>query len=117
MNSPQKEIALAPYLNISTNFVGGWMGKNVREEKVNIGGIKGTVALWLGCSSNIAQEWENCNSQLSLSQYDYAILRAQFDKGDDKWIITFQGWKKGERDENTELNKFKLILSTFKFKD
>lgn len=115
VSSKEKEIAFLPYMNISINFIGGWMGKNVKEEKINIDGVEGIISLWLNCSSNDAQEWEKCNSQLNLDKYDTAILRTQFNKGQDKWLVTSQYWKKGEKNEDTELDNFKQILSTFKF--
>lgn len=102
---------------IEKNFVGGWMGKKIKEEKTTVDGIEGNISLWLNCDSSIAAEWEKCNEQISVDKYDSTTLRGYFEKGKDKWYVSYKGWKKGEKIAEEEIQKLKIILSTFRFLD
>lgn len=100
---------------IEKNFIGGWMGKKIKEEKITVDGVEGNISLWLNCDSNIAEESDKCNEQLSMEKYDSATLRGYFERGNDKWYITYKGWKKGEKSPDEEIQKLNQIISTFKF--
>lgn len=102
---------------IEKNFLGGWIAKEYKEERIVVGGVKGTISLWLHCDSEIAEEWEECSRQLSIDNYDSATLHGFFERGSDEWYIFYKSWKKGEKDNDEEIQKLSQILSTFKFLD
>jgi len=100
---------------IEKNFKGGWMGKNIQEKSITTDGITGKLSLWINCDSNTDSEWYACNEKLSPDFYDSAFLHGEFIRGSESWHFFGPSWKKGERNEESEIRNMGKILSTFKF--
>jgi hypothetical protein len=104
---------------IERNFMGGWMGYEVNKENITIGGKEGTLSVWLTRdSSDCPNAAEECLSNVNMSNYDYAVLRALVSgSNNNKWYFTGPNITKESNSIEAQTVDMKTILSTFKFLD